>query len=226
MVKVALVTGAGRGLGYQTSIELAKLGCKVVMVSRCVEHLEKTDLMYPYRLNIDEDQEVQNGYTWVMETFGKLDILINNAAIYWERERLDMTAEGFRQTLNTNLLGAFRITEVFLPKMMDQKYGRIVNVSSGMGRFFKVDHGSLFYSISKLALNAYTVALAKRLASYPDILVNAVCPGWVRTRMGTESAVRSVEEGAKGIVWAATLPENGFSGQFFRDQKPLNWVDG
>jgi NAD(P)-dependent dehydrogenase (short-subunit alcohol dehydrogenase family) len=225
MVKVALVTGAGRGLGHQTSMELAKLGCKVIMASRCVEHLKKNNLIIPYCLNVDEDQEVQKCYAWILETFGRLDILINNAAIYWEREHLEMTTEGFRQTLNTNLLGPFRTTETFLPQMISQKYGRIVNVSSGMGRFLKVDGSSLFYSISKLALNAYTAALSKKLASHSNILVNAVCPGWVRTRMGTKLAVRSVKEGAKGIVWAATLPENGPSGQFFRDGNPLNWME-
>jgi NAD(P)-dependent dehydrogenase (short-subunit alcohol dehydrogenase family) len=225
MVKIALVTGAGQGLGQQISIELSKLNYKVIVASRCVDHLKETNHMIPYRLNVDEDKEVQKCYDWTMATFGKLDILINNAAIYWEREHADMTAEGFMQTLNTNLLGAFRTTEIFLPQMINQKYGRIVNVSSGMGRFFKVNDTSLFYSTSKLALNAYTVALGKRVASHSNILVNAVCPGWVRTRMGTELAARSVEEGVTGIIWAATLPKNGPSGRFFRDGKPLNWME-
>ena len=225
MVKVALVTGAGQGLGHQTSLELAKLGYRVIMASRCIQHLEPSSLLFPYCLNINEDEEVQNCYEWVLKTFGKLDVLVNNAAIFWEREHDKMTTEGFKETINTNLLGAFRTTQMFLPQMMQHQYGRIVNVSSGMGRFLKIEENNLFYSISKLALNAYTAVLGKKLASYSNILVNAVCPGWVRTRMGTHLAVRTVQEGAKGIIWAVTLPENGPSGKFFRDGKPLNWME-
>lgn len=225
MVRVALVTGAGQGLGYQTAIDLARLGYEVIMSSRNIEHLEKGESITPFRLDVTNDQEVQECYAWILKTFGRLDVLVNNAAIYWERERGDFSIEGFKKTFDVNLLGAFRVTETVLPQMIEQDYGRVVNVSSGMGRFYKVEQESLFYSVSKLALNAYTLALAKKLPTSGNVLVNAVCPGWVRTRMGTDSAVRSLEEGVEGIIWAATLPKDGPSGQFFRDKTPLDWME-
>jgi NAD(P)-dependent dehydrogenase (short-subunit alcohol dehydrogenase family) len=224
MVEVALVTGAGQGLGYYTAQALAKQGCQVIMTSRSIEHLNGERNLTPFKLDVTNDKEVTACSNWIRKTFGKLDILINNAAVYLERDLEHRTPTDFLHTLNTNLLGAYRVTEAMLPLMIKNKRGRIVNVSSGMGRFMEIEQESLFYSISKLGLNAYTMALHKKLSAFPNILINAVCPGWVKTRMGTEAAVRSIEEGAQGIIWAATLPEEGPSGQFFRDGTPLDWI--
>ena len=125
-------------------------------------------------------------------------------------------------TLNTNLMGPWRMCQAFIPLMKKQGYGRIVNVSSGSGSIDKMSSETPAYGLSKTALNVLTIKLADELKG-SEILVNSVCPGWVRTEMGGMNAPRSVEEGAEGIVWLATLPEGGPSGGFFRDKQPIPW---
>ena len=126
------------------------------------------------------------------------------------------------ETITTNLLGPWRICQEFLPLLRKSRAGRIVNVSSESGSLAKMGAGPPAYQVTKAALNALTRTLASELRG-SRILVNAVCPGWVATDMGGAGAPRSVNEGAAGIVWAATLPDNGPTGGFFRDGKPLPW---
>jgi NAD(P)-dependent dehydrogenase (short-subunit alcohol dehydrogenase family) len=154
---------------------------------------------------------------------GRLDVLVNNAGILydtWQRA-LDADLAVVRKVFDTNTLGAWRVSQAFLPLLRRSRHGRIVNVSSGAGAFASMDGHAPAYSISKVALNALTCMLAAELRP-AGILVNAVCPGWVETDMGGAGG-RPVAEGAAGIVWAATLPDNGPSGGFFRDGKPIEW---
>jgi len=158
--------------------------------------------------------------------FGRLDILVNNAAILLDEGGFPSTTslDHVRSTLEVNLIGAWRLCEVFVPGMKARRYGRIVNVSSKAGSFEDLTSSNYApgYSVSKAALNALTATLAYELREY-NILVNAVCPGWVRTRMGGTGASKSTAEGADTPVWLATLPDNGPTGGFFRDRHRIPW---
>ena len=153
----------------------------------------------------------------------ELDVLVNNAAIHYDTWQGVLTADldVVREALETNTLGAWRVATAFAPLLAASPSGRLVNVSSGGGALTGMRDGAPAYSVSKAALNALTLMLADALR--PDgVLVNAVCPGWVATDMGGPGG-RPVAEGAAGIVWAATLPEGGPTGGFFRDGRPLAW---
>ena len=150
-------------------------------------------------------------------------MLVNNAAILYDtwQNAVDADFDTVNQALRTNLFGPWRLTQKCIPIMKRNKYGRIVNVSSGAGSLHFMTGGTPGYSISKAALNALTRILAAELRN-TNILINAIDPGWVATDMGGHGG-RPIEEGAKGIVWASTLPDNGPSGEFFYDGKPIPW---
>jgi NAD(P)-dependent dehydrogenase (short-subunit alcohol dehydrogenase family) len=150
-----------------------------------------------------------------------IDALINNAGVLHEKPLLDLTDAEVADSIAVHVTGPIRLLRSLAPKMVEHGYGRIVNVSSGWGAFAEGLGGPGLYGVTKAALNALTVRLAREL---PDtVKVNAMCPGWVRTRMGGESATRTPEEGADTAVWLATLPDDGPSGGFFRDRKPIAW---
>jgi NAD(P)-dependent dehydrogenase (short-subunit alcohol dehydrogenase family) len=152
-------------------------------------------------------------------------VLVNNAGINYDTWETAENAEidgTVVETIRTNLLGSWRACQAFLPLLRKSKAARIVNVSSESGSLAHMGAGPPAYQVTKAALNALTRTLAGELR-HAHILVNAVCPGWVATDMGGAGAPRSVEEGAAGVVWAATLPQNGPTGGFFRDGKPLPW---
>lgn len=155
-------------------------------------------------------------------TVGRLDVLVHNAGIYPGGRASTIDLEVVRQALDVNAIGPWRMSMAVLPLMRRHRYGRIVNVSSEAGSLASMGGDTPAYNVSKAALNAITRVLAADLRG-TGILVNAVCPGWVRTDMGGPDAPRSPEEAAAGIVWAATLPADGPTGQFFRDGKPLPW---
>jgi NAD(P)-dependent dehydrogenase (short-subunit alcohol dehydrogenase family) len=153
----------------------------------------------------------------------RLDVLVNNAAILydtWQRG-IDADLDQVREALDTNLLGAWRLTQAVLPLLRASPAGRIVNVSSGAGALTDMGGGTPAYRTSKAALNALTRVLAAELRG-DRILVNAVCPGWVATDMGGAGG-RPVQDGAAGIVWAATLPDDGPTSGFFRDGRAIDW---
>jgi NAD(P)-dependent dehydrogenase (short-subunit alcohol dehydrogenase family) len=153
----------------------------------------------------------------------RLDVLVNNAAILydtWQRG-VDADLDQVHEAFETNLLGAWRVTQAVLPLLRASPAARIVNVSSGAGALHDMGAGTPAYRTSKAALNALTRILAAELRS-ERILVNAICPGWVATDMGGAGG-RPVAEGAAGIVWAATLPDDGPTGGFFRDERPIDW---
>jgi NAD(P)-dependent dehydrogenase (short-subunit alcohol dehydrogenase family) len=235
--KVALVTGANRGIGRAVAHRLIEHGVTVIAGMRRLP----TDLAITSRaaelapellaveLDVASPSDVTQVRDLVIDRFGRLDILINNAGVYLDRPGTVTTStveetdpDLLRATLAVNLDGPLRLIWAFLAGMRDRNFGRIVNVSSGRARFSDLNGAGPFYRISKTALNALTRIVAVDTAGY-DILVNAVCPGWVRTDMGGPAAARSGADAADGIVWAALLPSGGPTGGFFRDSQSLDW---
>ncbi|MEO1050723.1 MAG: SDR family oxidoreductase [Bacteroidota bacterium] len=228
--KVALVTGANRGIGLEIVRQLAEKGYETILTSRNAEKgkeaVEQIGLnnVYFYLLDVADAQSVAQLEQDITQRFGSLDMLINNAGINYDtwQNAVNADLDNVKETLETNLIGAWRMAQAFIPLMKQHQYGRIVNVSSGAGALNGMSGGTPGYGVSKAALNALTIKLANELSG-SGILVNAVCPGWVRTEMGGSEAPRSPAQGAEGIVWAAELPDNSPSGRFFRDKKEISF---
>ncbi|MBD2251515.1 SDR family oxidoreductase [Nostoc parmelioides] len=233
--KIAVITGGNRGLGFEASRQLAKKGYQVVLTSRdeakgkaAAEKLQAEGLdVIAYPLDVTSEKSSQQLATFICDEFGKVDILINNAAIYIDSQTgnnsiFHTKIETLQQTIDTNVYGILRVTQALIPLMQKQNYGRIVNVSSGAGQLTDMGSGIPAYRISKTALNALTRIFASELKG-TNILVNSVCPGWVKTDMGGQDAPRTPEEGVDTIVWLATLPDGGASGGFFRDRQQIDW---
>ncbi|MEL6657844.1 MAG: SDR family oxidoreductase [Bacteroidota bacterium] len=229
--KIALVTGANRGIGLEVVRQLAALGHTVILTSRNREKGEAAlasiqkasyDIVY-HQLDVTDTRSIDTIKQWIVDQYGRLDILVNNAGINYDtwHQALSADLQECRQTMEANLFGPWHLCQALIPLMRSEGRGRVVNVSSGAGALNGMGGGTPAYSISKAGLNVLTIKLAA--GTRGDVLVNAVCPGWVRTDMGGSQAPRSVSEGAKGIVWAATLPTGGPSGGFFRDGKRIEW---
>src|SRR5215831_5581037 len=229
---VALVTGANRGIGFEVCRQLAGKGFVVLLTARdaakantAARELANAGTVESLLLDVADASSIKKAAGEVAIRYGHLDVLVNNAGINydtWEAaENADIDGT-VMETIATNLLGPWRLCQAFLPLLRKSKAPRIVNVSSESGSLAHMDAGPPAYQVTKAALNALTRTLAGELRQ-AHILVNAVCPGWVATDMGGAGAPRSAEEGAAGIVWAATLPQNGPTGGFFRDGKPLPW---
>ncbi len=237
--KIALVTGANRGLGLEVCRQLAQQGITVILTARDRQkgeqatqqlHQEGLEVIF-YPLDVADDESVAQLVRELEDDFDHLDILINNAGINFDFQQQTLAADlkEVEQTFNTNLFGAWRMTQACLALLKKSQHGRIVNVSSGTGSFegprgLQEQGGGLpAYGISKAALNALTVKLSRSLQE-TGILVNAVCPNFTATYPGTaEMGARPVPEGAAGIVWAAMLPDDGPTGGFFRDSQQLPW---
>jgi NAD(P)-dependent dehydrogenase (short-subunit alcohol dehydrogenase family) len=227
--RIALVSGGNRGIGLEVCRQLAKRGYTVVMGSRdeargrvAAEGLEGD--VIPHQLDVSDAGSVDSMAAFLEEEVGRLDILVNNAAISNDEGQrgVDADLDRVRESLEANLFGAWCLCEIAIPLMRRNGYGRIVNVSTGLAALEDMGGGSPGYRVSKTALNALTRILASELRG-SGILVNAVNPGWVQTDMGGSGATRPVEEGAEALVWAATLPNNGPTGGFFRDRHPVPW---
>jgi NAD(P)-dependent dehydrogenase (short-subunit alcohol dehydrogenase family) len=229
--KIALVTGANRGLGFETCKQLSQLGVTVLLTSRnpikgevaAKQLIDKgLDVIF-YQLDVSDRSNIKDIFTKIENQFGRLDILINNAAILYDKDQSTMNAdlELVTKALTTNLFGPWLLCQAFVPLMEKNGYGRIVNVSSGAASMHYMEGGTPAYGISKVALNALTRKLASELGR-KNVLVNSVDPGWVATDMGGHGG-RPIEDGCRGIVWAATLPNNGPSGGFFHDGEPELW---
>ena len=168
------------------------------------------------KLDLDDPRD----YAPALEAAGPVDVLVNNAGVLYERPMVE-NPEDVRRSMQVMVHAPYALIRAVVPGMAGQGYGRIVNLSSGWGSFGEGLGGPGAYGVAKAALNAMTLALSREISS--DILINACCPGWVRTRMGGPSATRSPEEGAATAIWLATLPEGGPTGGFFRDRKPVPW---
>ncbi|HWI13897.1 MAG TPA: SDR family oxidoreductase [Burkholderiales bacterium] len=231
--RVALVSGGNRGIGYAICRALARKGCAVVLGARsaaegtaAAQALQAEGLTVEFRLlDVARDASVRACVTAVMKRHGRIDILVNNAGVLLDPKGsrvLDSHLDVYRDTLKVNFYGALRLAQAVAPLMRKARYGRIVNMSSGLGQLSGMETGAPAYRVSKTALNALTRMLAAELKD-TGVLVNSMCPGWVRTRMGGRKADRTPEQAADTAVWLAMLPPSGPSGGFFRDRKRLPW---
>jgi NAD(P)-dependent dehydrogenase (short-subunit alcohol dehydrogenase family) len=230
-VKTALVTGANKGIGREVARQLAAKGFHVFLGARkrdagrkaaddIAKEGEKATFL---EIDVSDGNSVTSAAREFAKAADHLDVLVNNAGIIVEGDSaiLEISDELVRKTLQTNMLGALRVTRVFVPLLAKSKAPRVINVSSGGGQLTGgADGWSPAYCISKTALNGVTSQLATAL---PKFGVNSVCPGWVRTDMGGRNATRSVEEGADTIVWLATDAPQNMTGKFLRDRKEIPW---
>jgi NAD(P)-dependent dehydrogenase (short-subunit alcohol dehydrogenase family) len=228
---VAVVTGANRGVGLEVCRLLAGEGFIVLLGSRDarkgasaahgIEH--RRGRLYPIQLDVDDDANVRRLAVGLAAGLGRADVLVNNAAILYDdwASGVDADLDEVHEALETNLFGAWRMCEALIPLLRRSPHGRIVNVSSGAGSISGMGAGAPAYSVSKAALNALTRILAAELGA-DGVLVNAVCPGWTATDMGGAGG-RPVAEGAASIVWGALLDDDGPTGGFFRDGRPVAW---
>jgi len=234
--RIALVTGANKGIGFEVARDLARKGFHVFLGARdteageaAAEKLRKEGEKEDYgeitflKIDVSKSDSIRNAAEEFSRKSDRLDTLVNNAGILLDDDKdvLTATPEMFETTLRTNTLGALLVAQAFVLFLKKSGAPRIVNVSSGGGQLADgADGWAPAYCISKTALNGVTSQLA---AALPKFAVNSVCPGWVRTDMGGPNASRSVGEGATGIVWlAADAPQNE-TGKFFRDRKVIPW---
>jgi len=234
---LAVITGASRGLGFETCRQLGRRGYRVLLTARdhargkaAADTLRSEGLEVDFHpLDVTEAESVRAFADHLDREYGRLDVLVNNAGVFLDPMppddadassvfRADIAT--VRYSMETNAYGPLRLCQALIPLMRGR--GRVVNVSSGMGQLTEMNGCCPGYRFSKAALNVLTRILADELRD-TRIKVNSVCPGWVRTEMGGPGANRSVEEGADTIVWLATLPDDGPSGGFFRDRRPIPW---
>lgn len=231
--RIALVTGANRGIGYEVCRQLAEAGMIVILTSRDVSKGEAAaavlqsagkDVRF-HQLDVADEASVAAMLAFVRAEYGRLDVLVNNAGVHLDEDMsiFDVDMSIVRTTLDVNFYGALYMCRAFVPLMREQGYGRVVNVSSQWGQLEDMKSGTPSYGISKAALNALTRIVADEVRDSSNLKVNTMSPGWVRTDMGGANASRSVEEGADTVIWLATLPEDGPTSGFFKDRKPMAW---
>jgi NAD(P)-dependent dehydrogenase (short-subunit alcohol dehydrogenase family) len=231
--RIAVVTGANRGIGFEICRQLARKGVNVVLTARDESKgLQATERLQSQRLNViyhpldvTDPAAVRRLARYLEATHGRCDILVNNAGILVDKRGsrvLGSAVETFRRTMETNVYGPLMLTQALVPLMRRHRYGRVVNLSSGLGQLEGMGDGTPAYRMSKAALNTLTRMFATATEG-SGILVNSLCPGWVRTDMGGPHASRGVEKGAETAVWLATLPDDGPTGGFFRDKTAIAW---
>jgi NAD(P)-dependent dehydrogenase (short-subunit alcohol dehydrogenase family) len=237
---IALVTGATKGIGFEVSRQLAGRGMLVILTGRdAAKTAEAAKTLTNEGLNViartvdvADDASVRELAASMDQEFGRLDILVNNAAGYvdWSETATTADLKATHDLLETNLFGGWRMAQAFLPLLKNSQHARIVNVASGAGSHGDMQFGLTTgkgsvasYGISKAALLALTTKLAAELDG-TGILVNATCPGFTATAPGMEAmGARPILEGAASVVWAALLPDDGPNGGFFRDGQPVPW---
>lgn len=235
MERLAVVTGANRGIGLEVCRQLARAGLRVILTCRdpeageaAVESLGDEGIEVEFfRLDVTEDRDVERLVAHLKEHHGgRLQVLVNNAGVFLDdHDRasvMDADLDQVRRSFEVNTLGPLRVTRALAPLLARSGHGRVVMVSSGMGQLAEMNGGYAGYRLSKTALNAVVRIFADELAA-SGVKVNSMHPGWVRTDMGGAGATRNVDEGADTITWLATLPDDGPTGGFFRDREPFAW---
>jgi NAD(P)-dependent dehydrogenase (short-subunit alcohol dehydrogenase family) len=223
---IALITGANRGIGRETARQLAERGYDVIVSARDEDKAREAAEAVggrPLQLDVSDPASIERAAAAVTAEPGALDVLVNNAGVGtdWGVAGADPDFDKIQAALDTNFFGAYRLTVALLPLLRASEHPRVVNVSSGMGGITEMGGWSPGYRVSKAALNAMTRILSTELGE-GGFKVNSACPGFVATDMGGQfGAKKPVEDGAAGIVWLATLPDDGPSGGFFRDGKPI-----
>jgi NAD(P)-dependent dehydrogenase (short-subunit alcohol dehydrogenase family) len=227
--RIAVVTGGNRGIGLEICRQLRGLGLKVVLTARDEAKAREAaaglgDGVVPHQLDVRDLAGIARLKEFLEGELGGVDVLVNNAGVFLDRHAGGLTVplEAVHESLETNVVGPWALSQVVVPMMQRRRYGRIVNVSSGLGAMSEMMGGYASYRVSKLALNGLTRILADELHG-TNILVNTMCPGWVQTEMGGRGAPRPVESGADTAVWLATLPDGGPTGGFFRDRRQIPW---
>jgi NAD(P)-dependent dehydrogenase (short-subunit alcohol dehydrogenase family) len=234
--RIALVTGANRGIGLEIVRQLSRGGLTTVLAARnpakgeaAAARLKSEGIEAPVvAIDVTDGENVRAGVADVLGRFGRIDVLVNNAGILKEgfapedASVFEAPIDLVMLTFATNTVGPLRMIEAIVPGMRARGYGRVVNLSSGAGQLSDMGSGFPAYRMSKAALNALTRLTAAELGP-GNVKINAMCPGWVRTELGGPNATRTVDKGAETAVWLATLPADGPSGGFFRDMKPIPW---
>ena len=237
--RIAVVTGANRGIGFEVCREFAQKDMDVILTSRdeskgiaALEVLKNEGLSIDYhQLDVTDTTSIDRLREFVEKKSGRCDILINNAGIFPDAKHasipsypsiFDTKIETMRKAMETNVYGPMLLAQALVPLMKKHNYGRIVNLSSGMGQLTHMNGCDPAYRVSKTSINALTRIMSEELKDF-NILVNSMCPGWVKTDMGGSGATRELPEGAGTAVWLATLPDEGPRGKFFRDRKEFEW---
>ena len=241
--KVALITGANKGLGLEMSRQLGQHGLTILIAARNLDqaktaasHLENEGIIaHPIALDITDSTQIESAVQQISDSFGKLDVLINNAGVFLDGDWLTSNASSIsidiiRQTFNTNFFGLVELTQRVLPLILNSPSGRIVNMSSIEGSLtLHADPDSLIYdskpfayNASKAVVNSFTIHLAHELRNTP-VKINSAHPGWVKTELGGEGAMMDITSGAKTGVELAILPNDGPSGGFFHLGEPVAW---
>ena len=245
MKKIALITGASKGLGFETALQLGKMGYTIVITARSIEKSKEAEEKlkangieaFGFALDVTLSEQINSLEKFINENFGKLDVLVNNAGVQLDfpgfmegnsSETISMKV--LKETFDANFFAPIELTQILLPLLKKSDAGRIVNVSSIMGSLaLHADTTSPIYGIkllaynsSKTALNQFTVHLAQALSS-TNIKVNSAHPGWVKTDLGGEYAPMTIQEGAKTMVALATLESDGVNGQFIHLGESLPW---
>jgi NAD(P)-dependent dehydrogenase (short-subunit alcohol dehydrogenase family) len=229
MKTTVLVTGGNRGIGLALVRRLAELGNSTLLGSRNFKEGQKAakslrDIgldITPIHIDLTDAATIDAAVNDIDKSGRQVDALVNNAGVLHEKPLLELTDAELGESIAVHLTGPLLLIRSLVPGMIARGYGRIVNVSSGWASFAEGMGGPGAYGVTKAALNALTVRLAQELPS--TVKVNAMCPGWVRTRMGGPGATRSPDEAAETAAWLATLPDDGPTGGFFRDGKPIEW---
>jgi NAD(P)-dependent dehydrogenase (short-subunit alcohol dehydrogenase family) len=228
--KYVLVTGGNKGIGFAMCQGLLKAGCEVILAARSLDKAKaaieqlQSPLVHPLVLDVADDHSIHQAAVSFAQEFGHLDVLINNAGIYPD-EGVNILTIGrsvLNQAMHTNAFGPIRIVQAFLPLLEKVSDARVINVSSGYGALDGLSANVSSYCLSKLVLNGTTIMLAEALKP-KSIAVYAMCPGWVRTDMGGDSAPRTPEQGADTAIWLATEASFDLSGKFFRDRQEISY---
>ncbi|MFI5134545.1 MAG: SDR family oxidoreductase [Chitinophagales bacterium] len=229
-MKIAVITGANRGIGFEVCRQLARIGFTVVLTARdefkgskAAENLVEENLPVEFhQLDVTDEAGIEQLAHFIGEKFGKLDLLVNNAGIISNGKSISTASlEEIRAVIETNYFGPLMLSKALIPPLKKSNDARIINLSTGMGVWNDLNGTYAGYRLSKVGLNALTAMFANDLLN-SKIKVNSVCPGWVRTEMGGPGAPRNVEQGADTITWLAEM-KNIPTGKFFRNRKEISF---